>query len=433
MNVQEMARVGMLSVLLLSGFLPGVAQPDDKVAAVRVQEDWPDWRGPHRDGISQETGLLVDWRTRKPKVLWQRALGTGFSSISVAKGRLYSMASVDDVEYAFCLSAEDGQTIWKVASASTYGDSYGGDGPRSTPVVDGDRVYTLGASGLLMCLEATTGKLHWKRNVLENFGAKNIRWGVSTSPLLDGDRLLVNVGAKGASIVAFHKRTGKVIWKALDDVAGYSSPIKINISGPGRKVSELIFFCGRALVGLSPQDGAEHWRHKWITTNEMNIATPIYDPSTRLLFVSASRNTGRCSAYRLSAQGETIRSEPVYTNKQMRNHYNGCVLVEGHIYGFDNAVLKCLKLETGEVMWEDRTVGKGSLLAAQGHLFVLGEKGDLAVVEANPKRYREKGRIKALDSNRAWTPPALAHGRLYVRDLVNIACIDISADRNSAP
>ena len=343
------------------------------------------------------------------------------------------MASVDDVEYAFCLSAEDGQTIWKVASASTYGDSYGGDGPRSTPVVDGDRVYTLGASGLLMCLEATTGKLHWKRNVLEDFGAKNIRWGVSTSPLLDGDRLLVNVGAKGSSIVAFHKRTGKVIWKALDDVAGYSSPIKINISGPDLKFSELIFFCGRALVGLSPQDGAEHWRHKWITTNEMNIATPIYDPATRLLFVSASRNTGRCSAYRLSAQGKAIRSEPVYTNKQMRNHYNGCVLVEGHLYGFDNAVLKCLKLETGEVMWEDRTVGKGSLLAAQGHLFVLGEKGDLAVVEANPKRYREKGRIKALDSNRAWTPPALAHGRLYVRDLVNIACIDVSADRNSAP
>jgi hypothetical protein len=159
----------------------------------------------------------------------------------------------------------------------------------------------------------------------------------------------------------------------------------------------------------------------------MNIATPIFDPATRLLFVSAARDTGRCSAYRLTAKDGTVVSEMVYTNKEMRNHYNSCILLDGHIYGFDNSILKCISLETGEVKWSDRSVGKGALVAAQGHLFVLGEFGDLAVVEATPDEYREKGRIKALESRRAWTPPALANGRLYIRDLEKAVCIDISA------
>ncbi len=394
-----------------------------------VREDWPQWRGPNRDGVSRETGLLVDWRSRKPQRIWQVPLGTGFSSFAVADGRLYTLASLDRREYVFCLDAADGRTLWRVPSGATHRDTSGGDGPRSTPTVDGDRVYTLGAEGLLQCLNAEDGTVRWKHDVLKEFGAENLNWGVSMSPLLNGDQLLVNVGAKGASIVAFNKYTGKVDWRALDDVAGYSSPIKISVGGSGdAAVEEFVFFCGKALVGISPKDGAEHWRYKWITTSDMNIATPIYDPGTRMLFISASRDTGRCSAYRLTASHHGVRSEHLYTNKNMRNHFNGCVLVDGYVYGFDNSVLKCIRLADGEEMWRHRSVGKGSLVAAQGHLYVLGERGDLAVVEATHEAYREKGRFKALDSSRAWTPPALAHGRLYVRDLENAACIDISAD-----
>ena len=191
---------------------------------------------------------------------------------------------------------------------------------------------------------------------------------------MDEQRLLVNVGAVGASIVAFHKNTGEVFWQNLDDIAGYASPIRIEVTGPdGQVVPEIVFFCGRALVGVSPRDGSEHWRHEWITTSDMNIATPIYDPQTRTLFISAARNTGRCSAYRLTASDGTVTSKLIYSNEEMRNHYNSCILLDGYIYGFDNSILKCIRLENGELMWSDRSVGKGSLVAAQGHLFVLGQ------------------------------------------------------------
>jgi len=391
-------------------------------------EDWPQWRGPRSDGISRETELLFDWREASPRVVWQRPLGFGFSSFSVADGRLYTHKATEKGEAVVCLDAHSGETIWEVASGGLYQDRQGGDGPRSTPTVAGDVVYALGAAGELMCLDKETGEARWRRNVLDDFKAKNLHWGVSTSPYLDDERLLVNVGATDASIVAFHRNTGDVVWKSLDDVAGYATPIRIDVTGAaGQVVPEVVFFCGRALIGVSPEDGSEHWRHEWITTSDMNIATPIYDPKTRTLFISAARNTGRCSAYRLTAHEGTVTSELIYTNKEMRNHYNSCVLLDGYVYGFDNSLLKCIQLETGKLMWSDRSVGKGSLVAAAGHLFVLGEHGDLGVIEATATEYREKGRFKALKSSRAWTPPALSNGQLYIRDLENAACIDISA------
>ena len=431
MKICHKALVSMIVVLSIAsaGSWVWLATADEgaKTSVRNSGEDWPQWRGPHSDGISRETGLLTDWSDRKPKILWQQPLGSGFSSIAVVGDRLYTMAAVEKVEYVFCLDADTGNVVWKVPSSAKYEESHG-DGPRSTPTVVGDVVYTLGAEGALMCLDARTGQERWKRNILKDFGGDNLQWGVSTSPYIDGDNLLVNVGAKGAAVVAFEKETGEIAWQGLDDVAGYASPIKIRVAGPdGASVPELVFFCGRSLIGVSPADGSLHWRHGWITVSDMNIATPIYEPKSRLLFVSASRNTGRCSAYHLTARNGGVDSELVYSNKDMKNHYNSCVLVDGYVYGFDNSVLKCIELETGKEMWTDRTVGKGSLVAAQGHLFVLGEKGDLAVVEATPDEYREKGRMQAFDSGKAWTPPALAHGRLYVRDLENIACLDIAA------
>ncbi len=397
------------------------------VAILGVADDWPQWRGPHSDGISRETGLLIDWRVEKPRTVWQRPLGEGFSAFAVAGGRLYTLALVEDVEYVICLDADTGEIIWQVPTGGgRYKDRQGGDGPRGTPTVDDDFVYALGADGSLLCLNSDSGDIRWQRNVLDGFQAENIRWGVSTSPYLDGNRLLVNVGGKGASIVAFDKNSGNTLWQNLDDISGYASPIRIEVAGPdGEVVPELVVFCGRALVGVSPEDGSEHWRYEWITTSDMNIATPIYDPKTRLLFVSAARNTGRCSTYRLTATAGSVSSEHVYTNKQMRNHFNSCILLDGYIYGFDESILKCIQLETGEPMWSDRSVGKGSLIAAQGHLLVLGESGEMGVVQATPQEYREQGRFKVLQSNRAWTPPVLVDGRLYVRDLKNAACIDI--------
>lgn len=413
-------------LLLLVGFLPGAATPaaDDKAAPIR--EDWSDWRGPRRDGISRETGLLLDWRASKPRRIWQRELPVGYSSMTVVGDRLFTMGAEADAEYIYCLSIDDGGTLWKVHSGTTFKNSYG-NGPRGTPVIDGNRVYALGGSGDLLCLAKDSGKVLWQKNIIKDFGGKNIRWGVSTTPLVDGRKLVVHVGAKTASIVAFDKTNGEVIWKSHDDVAGYSAPIRIDLPGPDGKVPHLVVYCGRSLVGLAPADGRVHWQHEWLTTDNMNIATPIFEPRTRTLYVSASRNTGRCSAYRLTAAEGTIRSKKLYTNKEMKNHYNSCVLLDGHLYGFDNSVLKCQELATGKVRWSNRSVGKGAVISAQGHLFVLGEKGEMAVVEAKPAAYAEKGRFQALTSKRAWTPPALAGGKLYVRDLERITCIDISA------
>ena len=390
-----------------------------------VQEDWPDWRGPRRDGISRQTGLSLDWSTTKPKRIWQRELGTGYSSMTVVGDRLFTMGSEEAAEYIYCLDATDGSTLWKVHSGTTFKNSYG-DGPRGTPIVEGERVYALGANGDLLCLAAKTGAVAWQLNTLKQFGAKNIRWGVSTTPLIDGKKLVVNVGSTGASIVAFDKTDGKVIWKTHNDVAGYSSPVRIDVPGDDGPVPHLVVWCGKSLVGLKPDDGSVQWKHEWLTTNDMNIATPIFEPKTRTLYVSASRNTGRCSAYRLSAAGGTVSCKEIYTNKQMKNHYNSCVLLEGFLYGFDNNVMRCQELATGKILWTNRTVGKGAVIAAQGHLIVLGEKGAMALVEATSKAYTEKGRFQALASKRAWTPPALARGKLYVRDLERITCIDIS-------
>ena len=402
---------------------PDLAAADSKPKV--VQEDWSDWRGPRRDGISRETGLSLDWTTSKPKRIWDRELGIGYSSMTVVGDRLFTMGAEQDVESVFCLDVSDGSTLWKVHSGATFKNSYG-DGPRGTPIVDGKNVYALGANGDLLCLATQSGEVVWQTNILKRFGAKNIRWGVSTTPLIDGNKLIVNVGSKQASIVAFNKTDGKVIWKSHDDVAGYSSPVRIDVPSDDGPVPHLVVWCGKSLVGLKPADGSVQWKHQWLTTDDMNIATPIFDPATRTLYVSASRGTGRCSAYRLTATKGTVKSEEIYTNKQMKNHYNSCVLLKGHLYGFDNNVMKCQELATGKILWTNRTVGKGAVISAQGHLVVLGEKGEMALVQASPKAYTEKGRFQALASKRAWTPPALARGKLYVRDLERITCISIA-------
>jgi outer membrane protein assembly factor BamB len=383
----------------------------------RPGSSWPQWRGPNRDGRSPDSGLLVRWSEKEPPVVWRVTGGTGFSSLAIVDGHVYTMVQRDDFQWALCLDAHTGREIWRVKSGAMYREQQGGDGPRSTPTVDADRVYSLDAGGNLLCLNRTTGKIMWQQNILERFNAQNLIWGVSASPLIDGENLLLNVGGAGAGFVALNKYTGEVIWKAHDDVAGYSSPIIIT----NGDVREVVFFAGRAVVGLAPQDGRLHWRHEWRTTDDMNVATPIW--ANPFLFVSSGRGTG-AGLFRLDAKGDVLCAEVVWTSKVMQNHFNSCVPVGEHLYGFDNAILKCIELKTGKELWSDRSVGKGSLVFADGHLFIVGEHGDIAVAEATPQGYRELGRKRVLEY-RAWTPPAIAYGRLYVRDQQTISCLDL--------
>ncbi len=382
-----------------------------------VAGHWPQWRGVNRDGISEESGLLTEWPQQGLPILWKVAGGDGFSSLAVSDGRVYTFVDRDNTEWAVCLKADSGEELWKVATSPTFREPQGGDGARSTPTVDGSKVYFLGATGALLCLDKKTGETLWQRNVLKDFNASNLHWGVSSSPLVEEDLLLVNVGGPSASVVAFHKTTGEVMWKAHDDVAGYASPLPITVEG----IREIVFFCGKAILGLSPEDGTLHWRHEWLTTSEMNIATPIF--SDPFLFVSSGRGTGS-GLFRLSREGNGVSAEVLWTKKLMQNHYNGCILVGDYLYGFDNSILKCIRLKDGKEMWADRSVGKGSLIAARGHLFILGEQGDVAMAKATPEGYQELGQMKILDY-KSWTPPALAGGRLYLRDQHHIACLDL--------
>ena len=390
-------------------------------AAELAAADWPQWRGPARDGISREQGIITAWSQPGPPLVWKVEGGEGFSSISVSQGRLYTMVDRNDQEWVVCLDAGTGLELWKVLSADSYKEYQGGNGARATPTVDGPRVYALGATGTLLCLDKRSGRKIWKREILEEMGAENLIWGVSTSPLVEENMLLVNVGAPGASVVAFDKESGKVIWKALDEVASYSSPIAITVGG----IREVVFFGGRAIMGLSPQDGTLHWKHEWRTTSDMNIATPIF--ASPYLFISSGRGTGS-GLLRLTPKGDRVQSRFIWTSEIMQNHYNGCVLVGEYLYGFDNSVLKCMRLTDGEVLWAHRSVGKGSLIAAQGHLIILGEQGHVAMVQATPEGYRQTG-VKKILQHRAWTPPALSGGRLYARDHHHIASLDLRKRR----
>ncbi len=378
--------------------------------------EWPQWRGPMRNGLSSETGLLTRWPPEGPPVLWKVPGGEGFSSLAISGNRIYTLIDRDNTEWVLCLDAGTGQELWRVHSADSYQDPYG-NGPRSTPTVDGSRLYALGATGVLSCLDKKTGEIIWRRSILADFHAVNLHWGISTSPLVEGELLLINVGGPEASVVAFNKYTGKVVWKGHHDVAGYSSPIAITVDG----VREIVFFCGRSIIGVSPDDGELHWQHPWITLNDMNIATPIF--SNPFLFISSGRGTGS-GLFLLSRKGKQVHAKVRRTSKVMQNHFSSCVLVGKYLYGFDNTILKCIRLQDGEVMWADRSVGKGSLISAQGHLFIVGERGDIGVAEATPEGYREHGRLQILEY-KSWTPPALASGKLYLRDQKHIACLDL--------
>src|SRR5262249_47040066 len=243
----------------------------DGVETEALPGDWPQWRGPRRDGVSLETGLNWNWPEGGPRLLWEAKASEGFSGFAVAAGLAYAMLQDGNDEAVVCWDAETGKEQWRVRYAARFGGREG-SGPRATPTLDGDRIYTVGGTGVFHCLKAATGKKLWRHDLLEEFGASNLQWGVSFSPLVEGDRVLTNPGgSNGNSIVAFDKRTGALVWHAFDDRAGYSSPIAVTAANR----RQLIFFTGSRVVGLAPADGRLLWQYPWRTSYDVNAATPI--------------------------------------------------------------------------------------------------------------------------------------------------------------
>lgn len=378
--------------------------------------DWPQWRGPHQDGISTETGLLTDWPEGGPPELWRIPLGLGYSAVSVVGDRAYTMFANEQGEFVIALDAKTGKTLWKVRSGDLFENAYG-DGPRATPTVHEGRVYALGATGSLLCLDAATGERIWGLNILDKLGGENLDYGVSASPVVIGKMLVVVGGKDGKTLAALDKGTGEVLWASLSDLGGYSTPIPIEVDG----TKQIVVLMGQALVGVSPEDGTELWRHPWKTTMDANVATPIFHDGR--LFVSTGYGTG-CGMFKLSAAGGKPTAELLWANRNMKNYFSTSVLVDGYLYGFNNTRLVCMDFETGESKWNESGFNRGSLFYADGKLIIYGERGTLAVAEANPNEYQELASAEIMDG-RTWVVPTLADGRLYVRGEEELACLKL--------
>jgi outer membrane protein assembly factor BamB len=398
----------------LSVFVPAIL-----AATAGAALDWPRYRGPKGDGISKETGLLKTWPASGPRVLWRARLGSGYSGMAVSGGRLFTLFGTGGSEFAIAFDAATGKELWRARLDSERRDEMGG-GPRATPTVDGGLVYALGAEGKLAALEAATGKPRWRVDLVSQHGARVPQWGVSTSPVVEGGMLLVTAGgSNGRSLLALDKLTGKVIWTAESDVAGYSTPLVLDIAG----TRQALFFAGTSLISVSPQTGKRFWSVPWETSYDVNAAMPVFVAPDKV-FISSSYDTGG-QLLRVVSKGGQPAVESIWRNRVMKNHFNSSVYFAGHLYGFDDATLKCIEPVSAEERWKQRGLGKGSLLVADGHLWVLSEHGELVLVEVTPGGYHEKARARVFDA-KTWTMPTLANKRLYVRSESELVALDVA-------
>jgi len=392
--------------------------------------DWPQWRGPNRDGIAPGDGLLTSWPKEGPPLLWKVKGGGGYSASSIADGRLITLVQRGEEETVVCWDAVTGKERWQVGYPCKF--TQNGEGPRASPTIEGRHVYTVGSRGLLLCLEVDGGKEVWRKELVE-FGGKVPYWGYSFSPLIDGDALIVLPGGANA-VMALDRKTGAVRWKTdLEAEAGYSSPILCTLGGK----PHLLVFLGKELVGLEPTTGTVSWKFPWDTKYEVNAATPIVvelekngaeESREAYVFISSDYGKG-CALVHLTREKDGgVGVRQVYKNNLMKNHFGTCVLYKDHLYGFDDAYLTCLPFRKGRPKaWFERSFkGRGTVLLAGDQLIVLDEFGKLALVDPTPEEYREKASFQVTDKL-TWTMPVLAQKRLYVRDEEWLYCYDLRA------
>ncbi len=389
------------------------------LCALASAADWPQWRGTNRDGKSLETGLLVAWPAGGPPLAWKaRGLGQGYSSFAVVGGRLYTQGQQGGQQFVLAMDVNTGKQLWKTPSGRAFGNERG-DGPRGTPTIDGNRLYTLAADGTLVCLDTETGKRIWGVNIVQSFGGGVPRWGYSESPLVEGDRVIVAPGGRGAAVVALNKATGNLIWRSQDDAAAYSSAVPFDAGG----ARGLAILTADAAIGLNPKDGSLLWRYGRIANEVANIATPIVHNGH--VFVSTDYGAG-CALLRLTQDGGSVKAAEVYFNRDMRNHYTTSVLVGDHVYGFSSSILTAMSFATGKVAWSHRSVGKGNCIYADRRLYCLGEDGAVGLIDPTPAGYKEVSRFEIpRGSNPTWTPPVVADGKLYLREQDNLYCYNI--------
>ena len=380
-------------------------------------DDWPNWRGASRNGVSAEKNWQCNWPSDGPKICWKANVGVGFSSMAVADGRLYTMGNSDNRDTVHCLDSKSGKVIWKHSYDCPLDDRFFEGGPTSTPTIDGDRVYTLSRQGDLHCFDALAGTVLWSKNVAQDAEVRIPGWGFSSSPLVHEDRLILNVGESGISI---DKSTGEILWQSGDAEAGYMTPHRLRI---GKQWFALIA-SGKFYQCVNLDSGKVAWKHRWLTTNGCNAADPIVVGDQ--VFISSGYGRG---AALLSFTDSSAKV--AWSNTEMQNQLNSSVLVDGFVYGFDgdegaDAQLKCMEYATGEIRWSQAGFGAGSLMVADNQLIILSETGELTIAPVSNELFKASASAQVL-AGKCWTVPVLSNACIYCRNAVGeVVCVDVS-------
>ncbi len=382
---------------------------------------WPAFRGSRGDSIYTEQPILTNWPREGPPRLWRKLVGGGHSSFAVANNLAFTIEQQEKNEVISAFSTATGSAQWTHPYTAKFGEIFGGIGPRTTPTWDDGLLYALGAEGHLHCMHARSGKLLWKKNLMTENGAEVPHWGVSASPFVYKDTLIITPGGKeDNAIVALNKKTGEKVWSALNGVQTYSTPVLFNLLGR----EQLIVSLKEKMAAINPNDGKLLWSHPWkIFMNNYNIAQP-----TRLaddiVLISAGYGKG-AEAFRIISESGSMRTESLWKSKSLKTKFSSPTFWKGHLYGLNENRLVCLDAKDGSLKWRGDKYGYGQIIAASGHLIILGDAGDLALVEMNPDKFVEKANFKALKGGRTWNYPALANGLLFVRNSYEMACFDL--------
>ena len=402
------------AVLLLSAFLL-----DRRLHGA----DWARFLGPLGTGVSTETGLAKSWPKDGPPIVWKRRVGASFTAPAIAGGELILFHRLGGYELVECLDPRTAKRKWWFHYPTSYSDTYGyNDGPRSSPVISQNRVYTFGAEGELYCLDRGTGKPIWHRSVNKEYKVDQNHFGVGTTPLLEGGLLLINVGGpNGAGIVAFDAKTGKTVWRTTDDRPSYTSPVCKTIRGK----RYAFFLTRRGLVVTDPTNGNVHAARRFRSpkTESVNAATPLIVDD--MIFLSAAYGTG-AALLRLTDKG----LELVWRTMEMSNHWATSIHLDGYLYGTHgrhthDSSLRCIELKSGKLIWQKDGLGVSSQIYADGLFYILGDHGDLVLAALTPEGYFEKGRMADLLRPPCFVAPVLANGLLYVRDETQVLCLDV--------
>ena len=383
------------------------------------RRSWTDFRGADRSGHYREMPIRTDWPAAGLTPLWKQPVGGGYASFVIADGRAFTIEQRGPQEVVAAYDVASGRELWTSASTATFRESMGGDGPRATPTWHDGRLYALGATGELRALDAATGAALWRTNILEDAGAPNIQWGMSAAPLVVDDAVVVLPGgSKGNSVVAYDRTTGKQAWAALDDTAAYASPMLVTLGG----VRQILVFTASRLVSLAADTHTVLWEFPWVTQYGVNASQPLLLGNDQV-FVSTGYGSG-AAAIQLTKEGDRFSVRELWRTNLMKNQFTSSVLHDGFIYGLDESILNCIDAGTGARKWKNGRYGYGQVMLASGHLIVLTERGELALVRATPDAYQEVVLFPVLEG-KTWNHPAMSGGYLLIRNLNEMAAFDL--------